>query len=351
MTTKETIQQSHEANEWLQAPFMSQVPQDDKDLSTDQPTRMLESTVIASTIEALESGQTHYVDVPGILPLREAVASFLSTQGISGYDASTIVITASVQEARFLALQTLTEGSVAMPEVVHPGAKKALGVRPPALHSLSVDKNNMLATLDGVPQALEQGIKVVYLESPVRLTGAVYETTAIAQMSQLIASHGATLICDQGLSPWVTPYPAVAAPHTTLIGDVFPGVGLEGLSLGYIATSSEQVGAMTSLKQIMSICTSTPSQYAALKLSENYEAKRSELLEVLRESRQAVVGSGTDYLLGHAANLVAVKKSEALMEKLHEHGFSYADGAAFGAADTVRLSVTPTLTQALGAAT
>ena len=238
------------------------------------------------------------------------------------------------------------------PRVVHPGVKKALGVRPPELHSLAVDESKgMLTTLEGVRQALEQGIKVVYLESPVRLTGAVYEATDITQLNQLLESHGATLICDQGLSPWVASYPAMASPTTTLIGDVFPGVGLEGLAVGFIATSSERVGAMTSLKQIMSICTSTPSQYAALKISETYEAKRSELVKNFQTSRQAVESSGIESFPGQAANLLAVRKTEAITAKLRGHGYSYADGAVFGGADVLRLSMTSGLAQDLNAST
>lgn len=335
MTTKEAIQQKHEANRLLHAPFISQVPKAEKDLSTDQPTRALEPAVIASTIEALESGQTHYVDVPGIMPLREAIVAFLGTQGVTGYDPSGIVITASVQEARFLALQILIESSVAIPEVIHPGVKKALGVRPPQLHSLAIDKSKgMLPTLESLQQVVEQGVKVIYLESPVRLTGATYEASEAAKIGQLIESHDATLICDQGLASWVASYDPISSANTTLIGDVFPGVGLEGLPLGFIATSSEQVGEMTKLKQIMSICTSTASQYAALKISETYEEKRRELLNTFQARRQALEQNlSTHVLPGQTATLLALKADASASLQ----GYSYADGNDFGAPDVIRL--------------
>ncbi|MEM7734337.1 MAG: aminotransferase class I/II-fold pyridoxal phosphate-dependent enzyme [Deinococcota bacterium] len=346
MTRKEIIQQSHSANSLLNAPFIAQLPIDNKDLSTDQPTTALEPDVIASTIEALESGQTHYVDVPGIMPLREAVVSFLTKLGITGYDASQIVITASVQEARFLTLQTMLTSSVAIPEVVHPGVKKALGVRVPDVHMLEVDTNTgMLPTLNSLREVLEKGVKTVYLESPVRLTGAVFEASVATEISQLVASHGATLICDQGLAPWVLAdgvfaYAPMPASTTTFIGDIFPGVGLEAMPLGFIATDSEYVVGITKLKQIMSICTSTASQYAALKISETYDAKRGELIKELKATRDALEQQlGGHILPGHVASLIALgADAKASLE-----GYSYADGADFGAANTLRLLVSNSL--------
>ena len=341
MTRKETIQQSHEANSLLKAPMIAQLPIDNKDVSADQPTAALDPAVITSTIEALESGQTHYVDVPGIMPLREAMVAFLSAQGNTGYEASQIVITASVQEARFLTLQTLIEQSVAIPDVVHPGVKKALGVRVPEVHKLAVDESKgMLPTLESLGNVLEKGVKAVYLESPVRLTGAAFAASDVSEIRQLIESHDATLICDQGLAPWLASYAPMLSEKATLIGDVFPGVGLEGMPLGFIATGSEQVAGITKLKQIMSICTSTASQYAALKISESYEKKRDARLRDLNAKRVALEQSlNADILAGQAANLLALKAAA----KASLPGFNYADGADFGAPDTIRLLVSESL--------
>ncbi len=95
--TKATLLRNHRANELLNAPYLAQVPRSDLDFATDHPVTGLEPAVIESTIEAMESGQTHYVDVPGILPLREAVTAHLEGEGVDGYPASSIVVTASLQ--------------------------------------------------------------------------------------------------------------------------------------------------------------------------------------------------------------------------------------------------------------
>lgn len=353
--TKATLLRNHGANELLNAPYLAQVPQSDLDFATDHPVTGLEPAVIESTIEAMESGQTHYVDVPGILPLREAVTAHLEGEGVDGYPASSIVVTASLQEARFLALQVITEAlpEVALPEVVHPGVKAALGIRPPGLHYLTVERESgMLPPIDAIEQALERGVKLVYLESPARLTGAAFEPSSVERLAGLLESHDAYAIWDQGLSPFVSgsPYLSLGAlagmqERVTLIGEAFPGVGLEGLAIGTIATSERWAKPITSLKQIMSICTATASQYAALKAGEHFDTELGELLASLQvvrqESVEQLTAAGVHVHPGQVASLIALTISQELASSLRERGYRFADGADFGHPGVQRLSVTP----------
>ena len=67
----------------------------------------LDDRIIASTLEALEAGQTHYVDVGGISPLREALARYLKKLAETTNAATTVVVAAGVQEDRFLPTQLI----------------------------------------------------------------------------------------------------------------------------------------------------------------------------------------------------------------------------------------------------
>ena len=83
--TKETIIQRHIANELLQAPILSPMQRSQgQDLSVDQPTMQPDPAIVESAATALEQGQTHYVDVPGIAPLREALTAYLKDMGLVG---------------------------------------------------------------------------------------------------------------------------------------------------------------------------------------------------------------------------------------------------------------------------
>ncbi|MCE2473882.1 MAG: hypothetical protein J4G18_18680, partial [Anaerolineae bacterium] len=79
------------------------------DFGADEIISPLDERIIAGASEAMEAGQTHYVDVPGIGPLREALADFLNNSCGSAYASGNIIITAGVQEARFLTIQKIGE--------------------------------------------------------------------------------------------------------------------------------------------------------------------------------------------------------------------------------------------------
>ena len=68
----------------------------------------LDATIAQAAKEALERGETHYSDRPGILPLREKVVAYLQTIGITT-SPNNVGITCGVTEARFVAVQVLIE--------------------------------------------------------------------------------------------------------------------------------------------------------------------------------------------------------------------------------------------------
>ena len=76
--TKQEIINAHLANDLLLSPFHPTMQWTDAtDLSVDQPSKAPEPAVIESAAAAMEEGNTHYVDVPGIAPLRQAFADYL----------------------------------------------------------------------------------------------------------------------------------------------------------------------------------------------------------------------------------------------------------------------------------
>ncbi len=351
-STVAKIMETHTANRLVQAPTITQLPANALDLSFDQPGGGLTEAIIDGAISALEQGQTHYVDVPGILPLREAVVADLGARSLTGYQPTNTVVTASMQEARFLSLQIIgqTLGQLALPSVVHPGVRKALGVRPLEVQWLQVEESRgLLSSPDTIESALQAGAQLLYLESPSRLTGASYGEADVGRIGQLASAHGATILWDQGLSGWTPDDASLAAlgeraGQVTLLGDLLPGVGLEGLALGFIATDAENVAGLTSMKQIISICTSTASQYAGLQAAEGYGDRRTEIRRGLEARRPELVARlealGAEVLPGQAASHVAVRASEALGAALHAGAVIAADGAGFGAPGILRLAVT-----------
>jgi aspartate/methionine/tyrosine aminotransferase len=350
--TKTTVIQRHLDNELLQAPALSPMMRFPKDLAGDQPTASPNEAILAAAAQALEEGQTHYVDVPGIAPLREALAGFLSGMGIGGYDVPNVLVTAGMQEARFLTIQMIGKdfGCVALPEVVHPGASKAAGVRRIDVATLPVDADRgYLPTVAGIRAALEGGCKLIYLESPVRLTGAAFDAATVAEIAKVVRELDGAVIWDQGLAPWTAEYAPLAAQEglaerVATMGEAWPGLGLESWLVGYVAANEDWWEPMRSQKQIMSICTSTASQFGAVKAAELYPDLHGGQVGQLAGLRdQAQAKASGQVIPGGAATILAFRPKDptAAAESLTAAGFGFADGADFGAPGLLRLAVTP----------
>lgn len=360
--TKADILAHHDANTALKTPLPGQVTQHEKDLGADGMRSPLDERIIAAASEALEAGQTHYVDVPGIAPLREAIAEYLNSSFAASCQSGNIIVTAGLQESRFLTIQKIGEtfDSIGVPAVVHPGVQKALGVRARNIVSVAVDADRgYLPALDAIAEAIAGGCQLLYLESPSRLSGAAYSNDEVAAIGKLLAESGAAAIWDQGLAPWVVggcrslASTEESPAQVTAIGEAFPGMGLASWFIGYIAAPEDQIPAMQSQKQIMAICTSTAAQYAALEASSLFQAAHPPRLAQLKRLHREITKSAQvlnlDVLAGDALNIIALRASDDAAAKLRAAGFDYADGSRFGAPAVIRLNVSTTTADALQA--
>jgi len=321
-TTKSTLLQHHHDNVLLNVPLPAPMMRTPHDLSADEGLFPLDEHVIEGAVTALESGQTHYVDVPGIAPLREQIAADLNATQHSSYQKTNIVVTAGVQESRFLTIQMIGERfeRIAIPAVIHPGALKALGVRPMPLDRIPVEAaNGYLPTVEAIRATLESGTRFLYLESPSRLTGRAYSADEVRAIAALIVAHDAAVVWDQGLSVWTMgdAYTALSAQpdmaaRTAAIGEVVPGMGLASWFISYIAAPEDWITPMQSQKQMTLIGL----------------AARTNL----------------DVIDGQAVNVLALRLSPDAKARslatLTDAGYTVADGADFGASDTLRITVT-----------
>jgi len=367
VSNRTILLQQHRDNTFLNAVTPSIMMRDSKDFSADEWFAPLDERIIASASEALEAGQTHYVDVPGIAPLRESIAAYLNVTTGTRYTKANILVTAGMQEARFLTIQMIGErfGRIAIPSVVHSGVKNALGARALTVDTIAVDNLwHGLSTIDNMRAVLESGCRLLYLESPSRLTGATFNPETLAELAQLITAFDASVIWDQGLAPWVSDQPCASlaaqaglAERTAVIGEVYPGMGLASWFIGYIAAPEIWIQSMQSQKQIMAICTSTASQYAALEAGKLFDESHPAHVQRLHQARQALVALAADLHLevlpGQAANVLALRlppeKKTNVVAALQQAGYTVADGATFGAPDVIRITVTaaPAVEEAL----
>lgn len=360
--TKAEILAGHEANKALNTPSLAPAPRHAKDLGADGMFSPLDEGIIAAASEALEAGHTHYVDVPGIAPLRSDIADSLNRATGARYVQGNIIITAGLQESRFLSIQKIGEEfeNIGVPAVVHPGVRKALGVRTRKVISLPVDaERGYLPSVQAIAEAVAGGCRLLYLESPSRLAGAAYTSEEVAAIAQALGDAGAAAIWDGGLAPWVEgDCGSLAATEDspeqiTTIGEAVPGMGLASWFIGYIAAPEDQIPAMQSQKQIMAICTSTAAQFAALEATKLFgearDVRRGQLAQFKSDVIKAAASQNIAVIPGDALNIIALRASEAASARLRAAGYDFADGASFGAPGVIRFNVNAAATAALQA--
>ena len=115
--------------------------------------------------DALDRGETHYADVPGIAPLCRAVADLLTARGLRVNAQDGLMITAGEQEARFLAIQALGQAGyrLALPSIVHPGARKAAALGHMGVSRFALDARTMRPDISAVRRTLAAGRVGLYL--------------------------------------------------------------------------------------------------------------------------------------------------------------------------------------------
>ena len=321
-----------------------------RDLSGDHPVFDLAPEVRANTRAALDRGETHYADVPGVAELRDAASGVLRAWGLNVDATDGLIITAGEQEARFLAIQMLTHLGyrVLLPEVVHPGARKAAALGHVDVERVAVDPTTLIADLPSVRRALNGGRAALYLESPNRLTGKIIDRGRLTVIAEEVARSGGIIVWDAALRPWVpddVDYAMAGAlqgmsEHTVTIGSLWSGTGIEGWLAAYLAGPPSLLARGQSLKQILAICTTTPAQWAALGALQTRETEhrvRRDLLLTHKRNAAALLPSAV--LPGEAASVIAVRLPRPVT--LTGLAARPMRGDAFGAPGCLRFTVTP----------
>jgi aspartate/methionine/tyrosine aminotransferase len=320
------------------------------DLSGDHPAFAPVPEARAAVRDALTRGETHYADVPGVAPLREALGAALAAWGLPVDSAEGLMVTAGEQEARFLATQTLASAGyrLVLPSVVHPGARKAAALGQVVVDRLPLDSTTLCPDIESLRAAFAGGPAALYLESPNRLSGQVLDRGLVEAIAAEVVRADALVIWDASLAGWVeTPeayVPIGALPgmadRTVTIGSMWSGTGLEGWLAAYLAGPPRFFARARSLKQIIAICTATPAQWGVLgALRAVTPSDQRARREVLRQYRDEAVSLWPEVVLpGTTVSLVAVRVPNGL--DAHALGVRAMPGAPFGAPDLLRLTVT-----------
>ena len=315
----------------------------------------LDGDAVKASYSALKSGQTHYVDVPGIPELRAAAAEYAMSHGVQNVTSDNIIITSGVQESRFLASQVVTApgGKVALPKVSHPGNRLALSLRGCQLYESECDEQlGWLMASDMFNSDGVLGSDTVLMENPSRFSGAIYQSDLLGKLGV----NGQTAVIDIGLSPWLNSVDQAMQINledsnrsVIAVGELWPGLGIEPQGLGFIAAPMGIAEKIVSMKQVLSICTSTAAQYAALEVSTSWSDDFEKVRANLQSSRttvdEALGQMGVEVLTSSVSCFITVKGIEAsqINSLVQATGSAltghYESGSIFGVDDAVQFAV------------
>lgn len=206
----------------------------------------LSAAVIDASVKALDAGETHYTDRPGLLKLRSWVTDYVGkTFGVE-LQPGEVTITCGSTEGRFVAFKQLTKpGS----QVVCPGDAAAIAG---AAH---------LADVSIVQQVTDpSAVTMLYLtpqDDPQVVDGLLQQA---ADQQWWIVWDISSGTGNTGFHP---AQHAKLAPKVVTLGSLSDR--LPGWRVGWMA-GSEKSGKLRAFKQSVTICTTNVSQWAVLGL-------------------------------------------------------------------------------------
>ena len=309
----------------------------------------------AAAAEAMERGETHYINNNGVLPLREKIAALERTLSGMDYTAEEIIVTAGATEALFAALfGVLNPGD----EVIIPSpafllyeeiVKLCRGVPvflDTAPDGFQIDGEKLTALI--TPKT-----KAIVLNSPNNPTGCVYTRESLDAVYRAVKNISVFVICDDVYrrlvytEDWHSFAEYRDLRDRLLVVQSFSKpYAMTGWRMGYLMGDAPIIERIALLHQYMITSTPAPFQRAAIaaldydpaELVETYRRRRAFVLARLRE-----IGLDVTEPLGAFYAFPSIEKfglgsAEFCKRMIREAGLAVTPGYCFGGEGHIRLS-------------
>ena len=255
-----------------------------------------------AAIYSLEKGYTMYTSNKGTPELRAELARHLESRFGLTYDPDDeILITVGVSEGVDLAARAILNpgDEVIMPDpcyVAYPASVSLAGGIP--IQVPTAEDNDFKITADDIEPRITQRTKAILLGYPCNPTGAVLSKEELTQIAELAKRYNLLVISDEvyGRLVYGVEHTCLASlpgmrERTILLNGFSKAYAMTGWRIGYAASDSEIVGAMTKIHQYTMLCASIMGQMAAI---EALKAGDSEVEAMVREydRRRKVIVKG-----------------------------------------------------------
>ena len=321
---------------------------------------------------ALDKGVGKYTEVSGIVALRKAIASELSTVHKTSIDPDQVLVSTGAKHSLYNLFMALIDpgDEVLIPApywVSYPDMVMLAGGRPVILETKAED--DFAVTAAQVAAACTPRTRAIVLNNPSNPTGAVYSKAQIEALAKVVIEKDLLVISDDIYRQLVygdAQYWSIAAidpevaKRTVLVDGVSKTYAMTGWRIGYTAGPVPLIKAMSKIQGQSTSNPTTIAQYATLAaltgpqdcvatMRKAFDERRQEMVKLLR----AIPGvtcrepKGAFYAFPNVGAHVGKKTPEGnvldddvqLCDWLVEvHKVAVVPGSGFGAPGVVRLS-------------
>lgn len=334
-----------------------------------------------AAMDAIKRGETKYTDVPGILPLREAIAAKFKRENGLDYDPSQVIATTGGKQVLYNAFAaTLDPGDeVIIPApywVSYPDMVLLNGGEPVFVEATI--ENNFKITGEQLEAAITPKTKWFLFNSPSNPSGAAYSHDELKALTDVLMRHPHVWVLTDdmyehlcyGDFEFVTPVQVEPGLYdrTLTMNGLSKAYSMTGWRLGYCAGPPELIKAMNLVQGQSTSGTCSITQWAGIEAlngpqefigerRKEFESRRDLVVSMLNQA----VGidcpkpEGAFYVYPSCAKLIG-KTTESgkvletdedfVTELLEQEGVAVVHGSAFGLGPNFRISYA-TSTQAL----
>ena len=326
-----------------------------------------------AAIAAIRKGETKYPPVPGIVPLREAIAKKFKRENDLDYKPTqTIVATGGKQVIYNALLATINAGDevviprpywVSYPEMV------ALNNGTPVFVETSIDNDFKLQAKD-LEAAITPKTKWIILNSPSNPSGAAYGWEEMKALTDVLMRHPHVWVLTDDMYEHLV-YgdfkfctPAQVEPglyeRTLTMNGVSKSYAMTGWRIGYAAGPEKLIKAMDVVQGQQTSGACTIAQWAAVealngtqdhlpRFRKAFEERRDLVVSMLNQTRGLTCPKpeGAFYVYPSCAGLVGLKTpsgktietdEDFVSELLVSEGVAVVHGSAFGLGPNFRVS-------------
>jgi aspartate aminotransferase len=255
--------------------------------------------VIASGVQAMQSGWTHYVPPAGLPALREAAAEYISkTRGVQVAPEEVVIVPGAKPILFFTIMALIEEGD----EVIYPNPgfpiyesmADFLGAKAVPVHLR--DDRDFRMDIDELAHRITDRTRLIIINSPHNPTGGVMEESDVRDLAAAIGDRDIMVLSDEIYSRLLFEgkhFSLFSIPEfrdrTVLLDGFSKTYAMTGWRLGYGVMRPDLASQVARLMTNSNSCTAAFTQVAGVEALRGDQSSVGRMLEEFRRRREVMV--------------------------------------------------------------